>query len=155
MPNQPTYVRLLYTALSDLTIAPPFIPPIAKIGAEVWRSYFSVLKFGGVLSALGQLGVLAHVDFGLRRGVSAVCNARASYFVVDFGLRRGVSAGRNARASYFVVDFGLRRGVSAGRNARTIFYFAGISGNLWLLTRQKGEFFLLRIFRIRAILFLC
>ena len=95
---------------------------------------FFCLKIWGVLSALGQLGVLAHVDFGLRRGVSAVCNARASYFVVDFGLRRGVSA---------------------GRNARTIFYFAGISGNLWLLTRQKGEFFLLRIFRIRAILFLC
>lgn len=61
----------------------------------------------------GQLGVLAHVDFGLRRGVSTVCNAR------------------------------------------TIFYFAGLSGNLWLLTRQKGEFFLLRIFRICAILFLC
>ena len=77
---------------------------------------FLGFKFGGVLSALGQLGVLGQlvaVDFGLRRGVSAVCNAR------------------------------------------TIFYFAGISGNLWLLTRQKGEFFLLRIFRIRAILFLC
>ena len=67
---------------------------------------FFCLKIWGVLSALGQLGVLAHVDFGLRRGVSAVCNARASYFVVDFGLRRGVSAGRNARASYFAVDFG-------------------------------------------------
>ena len=46
---------------------------------------FFCLKIWGVLSALGQLGVLAHVDFGLRRGVSTVCNARASYFVVDFG----------------------------------------------------------------------
>ena len=84
---------------------------------------FLGFKFWGVLSALGQL------------------------VAVDFGLRRGVSAGRNARTIfYFAVDFGLRRGVSAGRNARTIFYFAGISGNLWLLTRQKGEFFLLHIF---------
>ena len=33
LPNQPTYVRLLYTALSDLTIALPFISPIAKIEA--------------------------------------------------------------------------------------------------------------------------
>ena len=49
---------------------------------------FLGFKFGGVLSALGQLGVLAHVDFGLRRGGSAVCNARASYFVVDFGTYR-------------------------------------------------------------------
>ena len=52
---------------------------------------FFGFKFGGVLSALGQLGVLGQlvaVDFGLRRGVSAVCNARASYFVVDLGTYR-------------------------------------------------------------------
>ena len=49
---------------------------------------FLGFKFGGVLSALGQLGVLAHVDFGLRRGVSAGRNARASYFAVDLGAYR-------------------------------------------------------------------
>ena len=50
---------------------------------------FFCLKIWGVLSALGQLGVLGQlvaVDFGLRRGVSAVCNARTIfYFAVDFG----------------------------------------------------------------------
>ena len=34
----------VYTALSDLTIAPPFIPPIAKIGNLFQVSYFSVLN---------------------------------------------------------------------------------------------------------------
>ena len=50
---------------------------------------FFCLKIWGVLSALGQLGVLGQlvaVDFGLRRGVSAVCNARTIfYFAVDLG----------------------------------------------------------------------
>ena len=50
---------------------------------------FFGFKFGGVLSALGQLGVLAHVDFGLRRGVSAGRNARTIfYFAVDLGTYR-------------------------------------------------------------------
>ena len=34
----------LYTTLSDLTIAPPFIPPIAKIGNLKYVSYFFVLN---------------------------------------------------------------------------------------------------------------
>ena len=47
---------------------------------------FFCLKIWGVLSALGQL---VAVDFGLRRGVSAVCNARTIfYFAVDLGTYR-------------------------------------------------------------------
>ena len=58
-----TYVLILYTALSDLTIAPPFIPPIAKIGAT--------------------LGVLVHVDFVLY-GARFVRNARGALGEGDF-----------------------------------------------------------------------
>ena len=37
----------------------------------------------------GVLGQLVAVDFGLRRGVSAVCNARTIfYFAVDLGTYR-------------------------------------------------------------------
>ena len=68
-----TYVLILYTALSDLTIAPPFIPPIAKTG-NVLSFLFFCFKWG---RAKGNL---------LPR----------TYFFV------GRSFGRNARASYFV-----------------------------------------------------
>ena len=60
-----TYVLVLYTALSDLTIAPPFIPPIAKTG-NVLSSLFFCFKWGA----------LVHVDlvfYGAKFGVLRAC----------------------------------------------------------------------------------
>ena len=63
LPNQPTYVLILYTALSDLTIALPFIPPFAKIGAT-WGTCTRGLSplWGGVWERNARASYIVAVD---------------------------------------------------------------------------------------------
>ena len=53
----------VYTALSDLTIAPPFIPPIAKAGNGLSFLFFC-FKWGALVGCLVHLCTLTLVLYG-------------------------------------------------------------------------------------------
>ena len=86
VPVRGRWVWGVYTALSDLTIAPPFIPPIAKTGNVLSFLFFCLATCWCTCGVLGALvGCLVHlctftlVLYGARwvrnRGIIFLCRA--------------------------------------------------------------------------------